>query len=99
MNKNDFITFAQTGAQPFTKPGNYQPVPNCNGFFVVNTGDAIATVNGHILYPGTPGTINGDSVTFGGNIGEILTGSISVFFGAGANPKIVIDQKFYNNIK
>lgn len=95
MNPKDFILFNTTGAQPYTKATIVKPVENCNGFFITNTGDAIATVNGHVLYPGTIGTNNGDSITIGGNAGEIYAGVVSIFFGAGATPMVTIEQKFY----
>lgn len=96
MKKIDFLKYNTTGAMPYSQAQNFKPVDYCNSFFVTNTGDEIATVNGHILYPGTPGTNNGDSITIGGNAGEIYTGNISIFFaGGGADPKVTIEQKFY----
>lgn len=69
---------------------------NCNGFTVVNTGDSIAIVNGFILYPGTVGTSIGDSISFGGNAGEIYMGTIDYSFPTpGADPQITVSQKVY----
>lgn len=68
----------------------------CNSISFTNTGDAIATVNGKLLYPGTIGTILGDSFTIGGNAGEILKERrINISFQAGANPAVEVIQKIY----
>lgn len=91
-----FIKYNTTGAQPYNIATMIKPVENCNGFTVVNTGDDIAFVNDHILYPGTIGTFVGDSMTFGGNIGEIYMGSIRIRFqGTGTTPEVTVDQKQY----
>lgn len=80
----------------YNKSIRIKPVANCNGFTVVNVGDDIVTVNGRVLYPGTPGSLNGDSFTIGGNLGEIFTGDINISFGGvGANPSVSVEQKFY----
>lgn len=92
----EFIRYNTTGAQPYTIGGFVKRVNNCNGFRAVNTGDEIAFVNDQILYPGVPGTNIGDSVTVGGNYGEIFLGNIKIVFaGGGAQPEVQIDQKFY----
>lgn len=96
MTPNDFIGYNTTGAQPYDLPTILKPVENCNGFVATNVGTTTVTINGHILYPGTPGTNNGDAFTFGGNAGEVFRGNISIFFGAGVTPLVTIDQKFYN---
>jgi hypothetical protein len=70
----------------------------CNSISFTNTGDETVTINGvKVLYPGTVGSILGDSFTIGGNYGEILSEKrISISFaGGGANPQIEIDQKVY----
>lgn len=93
---DQFIKYNSTGAQPYNQASIIKPVPNCNGFLAVNTGDDIAFVNDHVLYPGTIGTNVGDSITFGGNLGELYVGTIRVRFnGAGVAPEITIDQKQY----
>lgn len=66
----------------------------CNGFEVVNTGTTTCFVNGRPLYAGTPGTNNGDSLTVGGNRGEIFTGRLDISFATGAGNAIVT-QKIY----
>lgn len=92
----DFLRFNTTGAQPYNESGFVKRVQNCNGFIAVNTGDEIVTVNDRILYPGVPGTNNGDSVTIGGNVGEIFLGNIKITFaGGGAAPEVTVDQKYY----
>lgn len=70
---------------------------NCNGITFTNIGDTIVTVEGMVLYPGTVGTILGDSRTIGGNEGEILHKKqiVVTFNTGGANPNIEIIQKYY----
>jgi hypothetical protein len=69
----------------------------CNGFTATNIGDTICEVNGMILYPGTPGTILGDSRSIGGNENEVYAGNIKVAFAnpGGAQPLLEIVQKFF----
>lgn len=93
-----FLTFNTTKAIPIYSAAIVDRVDNCNGYRATNTGDTIAWVDGQILYPGIPGTSLGDSVTVGGNFGEIFLGHIKVEFdttGGGTQPEIQIDQKFY----
>lgn len=70
---------------------------NCNGITFTNIGDTIVTVEGMVLYPGTVGTILGDSRTIGGNEGEILHKKqiVVTFATGGAAPNIEIIQKYY----
>lgn len=90
-----FLIYNMTGAQPYDKSQILKPVKNCNGFIATNTGNTTVEVNGHILYPGTVGTSNGDAFTFGGNSGEIFLGTIKFSFGPGTNPQVTINQKYY----
>ena len=80
-----------------TISGFKEVVDKCNGFTVTNTGDTIVLVNDTILYPGTPGTFLGDSISFGGNRGEIYVGKIKVSFvqPVGVIPQLQLTQKFY----
>lgn len=92
-----FIKYNTTGAVPYTTGGFITRVDNCNGFIATNTGDDIVTINDRVLYPGVPGTSNGDSISIGGNFGELYFGNLKVAFsGIGANPQITIEQKFYS---
>lgn len=71
-------------------------IENCNGITITNTGDATATVKGITLYAGTPGSVLGDSVTIGGNHGEIFSDKrLQISFGAGTSPAVTIIQKYY----
>ncbi len=95
VTMNDFLVYNTTGAQEYGPGKAIARVQNCNGFTVTNVGDTTVTVNGRILYPGVPGTSIGDSVSIGGNRGEIYTGNINIKFGAGATPLVLVEQKFY----
>lgn len=91
-----FIKYNTTGAVPYTTGGFITRIENCNGFIATNTGDDPVMVNDRILYPGVPGTSNGDSVSIGGNFGELYFGNIKVSFsGIGVTPQVTIEQKFY----
>lgn len=81
--------------------GYYQVMQGCNAYVVTNVGDTIVEFNGHILYPGTPGTTIGDSFTFGGHPGEIFVGTMKVQFQppVGVAPALEIIQKFYPEIQ
>jgi|SRR5882672_6289606 len=81
----------------YYKSGFITVIANCNSFTVTNVGDTIVTVNDAVLYPGTPGTILGDSRSFGGNENEIYSGNIKISFTTplGVTPAVEIIQKFY----
>lgn len=94
--KIQFIAFATTGAQPYVESTRIKPVNNCNGYLAINTGDSTVIVDGHVLYPGVPGTNNGDSIAVGGNEGEILKSDIQItILPGGVNPQVTINQKYY----
>lgn len=57
-----------------------------------NTGLDTVTVNGMLLFPGPAGSL-GDSITIGGNEGEIYVGNIVVAFATLAGPSLQIVQK------
>lgn len=71
----------------------------CNGYEVINTGTTTCFVNGRPLYAGTPGTNNGDSITFGGNRGEVFYGRIDISFNTGAGECLVTQKIYLPNIK
>lgn len=94
--KKDFVKYNIAVNTVYTS-GVKEVVKWCNSLTFTNTGDEIVRVNDMILYPGTPGTILGDSRSVGGNEGEIYCGNIRVqFAGGGAAPALEIIQKFYN---
>lgn len=94
--KQLFIRYDTTDAELYTASTVVKRVQNCNGYIAVNTGDTIVRINGMVLYPGVPGTSVGDSMTEGGNAGEIFLGNIKIVFdGGGAAPEVSIKQKFY----
>lgn len=92
MKNYDFDT------QIYTASGRIPVYPKCNGITITNTGDNTVTVENITLYPGTPGSIQGDSFTIGGNEEEILQKKqLTIAFNAPATPgqKISITQKYY----
>lgn len=96
MAKQNFFRYNISQGQVYTPGQVVQRIKNCNGFTAVNTGDDLVTVNGFPLYPGTPGTNIGDSVSFGGNAGELYYGTIDIVFAqVGATPQVTISQKYY----
>jgi hypothetical protein len=66
----------------------------CNGVTVINIGTSVMRANQIPLNPGTPGTNNGESWTFGGNRGEVYSGRIDLSFTGNAGSALVI-QKVY----
>jgi hypothetical protein len=69
----------------------------CNSITLINTGDAPALVNGSIpLNGGTIGTSNGESISFGGNKGELFKGRLDIAFPLGTGVQnVLILQKVY----
>ena len=92
--KYDFLTNYYTSSQVV------EIVPDCNGITIINLGDLPVIVKGIYLNAGTPGTNAGDSVSIGGNEGEILdTARLDIMFqdGIGTQPNVMIIQKYYKN--
>lgn len=80
----------------YTTGGQIAIMENCNSLSFTNVGDTSVTVNNKVLYPGTIGSILGDSFSIGGNQGEIVSEKrVTISFGAGANPILEIVQKVY----
>jgi hypothetical protein len=71
--------------------------PGTFAFMVTNTGDRIAVVNGMTLYPGTPGSVLGDSRTIATAFeGYEYVGNITLSFtGAGTAPAVEVVTLFY----
>jgi hypothetical protein len=86
-------------AQAYAKGGEIKIDERCNGFTAINTGDTLVTVCGIPLKPFPPGhpELTGAAVAIPGNEGEVFTGRIWIVFDdvPGANPQVVIIQKFY----
>lgn len=71
-------------------------LPHCNCITMTNLGDSIAYVNGKPLYPGTIGSIAGDSLSIGGNEGEIFNSKrLPISFTGGATNNLEVIQKYY----
>lgn len=84
---------------PYRESGQVTVQKGCNSITYTNLGDVIAQVNGKTLFPSaTPATVAGDSISLGGNLGEVYKGDINLKFvlpTAGTNPLVEIIQKFY----
>lgn len=82
--------------QVYTQNGAYPIIDGCNAIMITNIGADVAVVDGRILYPGTPGSSIGDSITIGGNEGETYGRQIiSITFQTTVNPKIEVTQKYF----
>lgn len=83
----------------YTQSGKVSVVKGCNGYTATNIGDTAVTINGQVLFPSaTPATVLGDSMSVGGNLGEVLAAQqIDVVFAAApaVTPQVIIIQKFY----
>lgn len=91
------MAFYDYAVQNYISSQVIEIVPNCNSITIINTGDTAMTCDGIPLYPGTVGTIQGDSVTIGGNASEVIYKKrmqLSFSIG-GLNPKATIIQKYY----
>lgn len=94
-NKNFIMRHYNIFTQVYTQSGQIEVVENCNGYTATNIGADIVTINGQVLFPGTVGSILGDSVSVGGNEGEIYKGRLDIAFAAITNPQLQIVQKYY----
>lgn len=82
----------------YTEAKNVTPVKNVFAFMFTNTGDTTAFVNGMVIYPGTPGSVLGDSRSISGHVLDLYKGNIQLAFDTvapGTNPKVEIVQLFY----
>lgn len=70
---------------------------NCAAFMFTNVGDTTAYVNGMVIYPGTPGSILGDSRSVGLEQLDLYKGTINLKFASplGAAPNVEIVQLYY----
>lgn len=66
----------------------------CNGFSVVNIGASNMNVNGIPLAPPVAPALQGEAISFGGNIGELYDGRIEISF-TGAVGLCIVTQKIY----
>lgn len=70
----------------------------CTAFMFTNVGNDTATVNGMVIFPGTPGTVLGDSRSIAAHKNDVYEGNIQLkFAGVGAAPNVEIVQVFYTN--
>lgn len=75
---------------------NGQIPSHCNEMTFVNQGASVVFINQvFALYPGTPGSIQGDSITFDGKPGETdVTIYEITFSGAGPNNCVVFRKNY-----
>ncbi len=77
--------------------GSYSIPDNCNGYTVTNNGGDTVTVDDIPLFPGTVGSVQGDSFTVGGNRNEILSRkTLKVFFATTVAPSVIVTYKYYS---
>lgn len=70
----------------------------CSGIMFTNVGADPVEVNGMICYPGTIGSVLGDSRSIGNHKNDVYKGNLSVkFAGTGTNPAVEIVQVFYTD--
>lgn len=83
----------------YTQTKQIPRMKDLNGFTVTNLGGCALRINDKILFPSaTPATDQGDSISFGGNEGEIYIGNIRLeFIPPLTNPRAEVIQKFYIN--
>lgn len=76
---------------------NTQVFPNelCNSMTIINLGPTVVNINNVPLNPGTAGTNNGESISFGGNRMEIFNGRTDINFPLNGTGLIVVIQKIY----
>jgi len=83
--------------QTYTTQEEIEVTRLCNGVSIRNLGDTPATINGVRLLPSLVAGQTGESVQFGGNLGELYRGRLSLVFiaPAGVAPLVEVIQKFY----
>jgi len=81
--------------QTFTAQTEVEVTKFCNGVSIRNIGTVTAFINGIQLLPALVVGGSGESVQFGGNLGEIYKGRLQLQFAAGAGANVEIVQKYY----
>ncbi len=81
--------------QTFTGQTEVEVTPSCNGVSIRNIGAVTAFINGIQLLPALVPGASGESVQFGGNLGELYKGRLQLQFNAGAGALVEIIQKYY----
>lgn len=80
----------------YTRQQDIEVNAKCNGWTARNLGDDNVRVNGILLLPPIAAGTSGESVSVGGNDGEIYTGRLQVVFaGVGVNPLVEVTQKYF----
>jgi hypothetical protein len=83
----------------YDRSGQIDVVDGCFAFMFTNVGDTNATVNGMVVFPGTPGSVLGDSRSAAGQLLSLYKGNITLAFATplGAAPLVEIVQLFFLN--
>lgn len=97
----DPYEFNQT-VNRYTESTKIKVEKGCNAVQVTNLGTSTIQINGITLFPSTtPATVAGDSVSFGGNLGEVYKGNLdlTIVLPTGLTPVAEVIQKFYINFE
>lgn len=81
--------------QTYTAQTEVEVTRLCNGVSIRNIGTVTAFINGIRLLPALVVGGSGESVQFGGNLGELYKGRLQLRFAAGAGANVEIVQKYY----
>lgn len=93
MNQHEILPYNMVSIQ-YQQPADIIVDDHCNGYHVINIGTTVCFINKIPLNPGVPGVSNGESISFGGNRGEVFRGRIELEFAGGAG-NAVVTQKVY----
>lgn len=70
--------------------------PACNAVTFINKGTMVARINGVPINPPLDPTLSGESITVGGNKGELFKGRLQITVGVGdPAPLVIVIQKYY----
>lgn len=88
--------------QNYTQEIMYDTTGLCNAITFINKGNTPVSINGVLLMPSPLNVAVGDrfageTVSFGGNEGEIYRGQVKILFPApiGTDPVVTAIQKYY----
>ncbi len=101
ISKDFDLLVYEEDTQVYTQSQDIDVQRFCNGFTATVIGSDAVLVNGMLLRPSTtPLTVTGDSLSVGGNRGEIYgKRRIRIQFLTQVAPQLQVTQKYYQNIK